>query len=125
MEVSEALGEYIVHADVRWLLDALRERLLVLHAELVPIIGPFALAEPTDEELAAAREDVDWNVLTGRPEAPPFRHEEREWMPAEERKALAARERKGQGDNGADASHLARAKGTRATAKGKEERAQP
>jgi uncharacterized membrane protein len=61
-EASDALGESLDYAELVNAMDAARKNVLDIHAALQPFVE-FALPEPTEEMLAAARGYWDITVL--------------------------------------------------------------
>ncbi|MEX0781209.1 MAG: hypothetical protein WD557_01055 [Dehalococcoidia bacterium] len=62
-EMSEYLGQRLVHPEVEEQLSVCREKILELHIGAQAVAGTFALPEPTEVLLEAARNRIPWDDL--------------------------------------------------------------
>jgi hypothetical protein len=88
-ELAEALGEELVHFEVRERLEWLRESILRLHSKLEALGVPFELPEPEEAQLTTSRGHFDWAALR----AVPKEKHAREWMHPKQQEELESWER--------------------------------
>src|SRR5204863_9883909 len=85
-ELRSAMGEEMMHLDIRKLLDALHEHVLRLHMQLVESGDGFELPEVPGDQITSFHNAFDWDALR---DVPKEKHA-REWMHEKQREELEA-----------------------------------